>query len=189
MRTALFAIVIADIVCAFGASMSFSNETYKNLSSAIVTYVELKDVSSLREPSYINRSMNIENMANSLTNIYMVTSLLLNGAKEGATKNELMSNLGIIDDQKISLNGYLANLTYLNGIGNIELRLETAVYVQNSIELTANFSSVCINIFNCSISKVDFRDNTHVAETINSWARKATNYNMLNHVISPGIIV
>ncbi|KAM0730415.1 Antitrypsin [Formica fusca] len=184
MHTALFAIIIANIVCAFGASMSFNNQTYKNLSSAIVTYVELKDVSSLKEPSYINQLMNIKNIVNSLTNICMITSLLLNGAKE-ATENELMSNLGITDDQKISLNGYLANLTYLNDIGNIELHLETAVYVQNSIELTADFSSICINIFNCSISKVDFRNNTHVAETINLWAQKATNYNMLNHVISP----
>ncbi|XP_029664886.1 antitrypsin-like [Formica exsecta] len=182
MRTALLAIIIANTVCAFDASMSSSSNTYKNLSSAVVTYVELKDVSGLKEPSYINRLMNIENIVYSLINICMITSLLLNGAKEGATENELKSYLDITD--KISLNEDLANLTYLNGIGNIELHLETAVYVQNSVELTADFSSICINNFNCLISKVDFRNNEHVTETINLWAQKATNYNMLDHVIS-----
>ncbi|XP_029679489.1 antitrypsin-like [Formica exsecta] len=156
---------------------------FANLSSLIITYVELKDISSLKEPSYINQLKNIENKVFSPMNIYMITSLLLNGAKEGSTEKELMSLLNIPD--KISLNGYIAKLIYLNGIKNIELHLGTAVYVQMSVELTADFSSICINRFNCSISKVDFKNNAYVAENINAWIQKTTNYKMLDRIISP----
>ncbi|XP_029667205.1 antitrypsin-like [Formica exsecta] len=192
MRTALFAIIIVNIVCAFDPFEDFEHissdsEIFKNrfanLSTAIVTYVELKDIFSFKEPSYINQS--IEKMKNQLfspTSIDMVASLLLNGAK-GSTENELMSFFNNYNKIPLS-NRYLPEVSYLDNLRNIALHLETAVYVQNSIELTADFSSICISKFNCSISKIDFRNNIYAAETINSWVQETTNNKILD-VISP----
>ncbi|XP_029669668.1 uncharacterized protein LOC115239336, partial [Formica exsecta] len=107
--------------------MLFSGKTetiFANLSTAIITYVELKDISSLKDPSYIKQLLHRENTVFSPINIIMITSLLLNGAKEGATKNELMSLLKITDN--IHLDGFLAMLTNLNDIENIKLHLKTA---------------------------------------------------------------
>ncbi|XP_029667206.1 antitrypsin-like isoform X2 [Formica exsecta] len=168
------------------SSKTFAKKIFANLSTAIITYVELKDVSSLKEPSYINQWINKDDMENKVytTKINMIMSLLLNGVKEGSTESELMSFLKITD--KISLNNrYLSELTYSNNVyNNIELHLKTAVYVQNSIELTADFSSICIDNFYCSISKIDFRNKVHAAETINSWIQETTNNKILD-VISP----
>ncbi|XP_029670317.1 serine protease inhibitor 3/4-like [Formica exsecta] len=192
MYTALFAIIIANIVCAFDESMfyedmSFSSLTNKNifnnLSTAIVTYVELKDVFSLKKPLYIKQLTNSRNKVFSNMSLKILTVLLANGAGKGLTGNELMSFWNITD--KISLNNkYLSEFTFLNNIKNIELHVENAIYVQKSVDLTADFSSICINILHCSISKVDFRDHIEVAETINSWVQKTTNNEIL-HVLSP----
>ncbi|XP_029659220.1 antitrypsin-like [Formica exsecta] len=190
MRTALFAVIVANIVCTFDALMfedmllsSINNEDiFTNLSTAIVTYVKLKDIWSLKEPSYIHEFIG-ENTAFSNISLKMITTLLANGAKEGSTGNELMSFWNTID--KISLNDiYLSEFTFLNDIKNIELHLENAIYVQKSVDLGADFLSICINKLHCSISKVDFRNKVQAAETINSWVQKTTNNEIL-HVISP----
>ncbi|KAL6446641.1 hypothetical protein ACFW04_001254 [Cataglyphis niger] len=138
--------------------MSYSSKTLKsmfaNISTAVITYIELKDVASLTKPSYINQWIsNDDNMKNKIyaENIDIIMSLLLNGAN-GGSDNELMSFLKI-------------NFRLFN---NIELHLENAVYIQNLIKLTANFSSICIDNFNCSILKIDFRNKVHAAETINN---------------------
>ncbi|XP_029670331.1 antitrypsin-like [Formica exsecta] len=190
MRTVLFAIIIANIVCTFDALMFldqiFNSVTDENIianvSTAVVTYVELKDVSSLKEPSYINQYIE-DNKAFCNINIKMITTLLANGAEEGSTMNELMSFSNIAD--KISLNDrYLSEFTFLNSIRNIELYVGTAIYVQNSVDVTADFSSKCINTLHCSISKIDFRNDMQAAEIINSWVQKTTNFQLLD-VISP----
>lgn len=110
---------------------------FANISTAIITYIELKDVASLTKPSYIvcnrfvlyisfelpnliyilpqNQSINNDdNKKNKIyaENIDIIMSLLLNGAKEGLTENELMSFLKITD--KISLNRYLVKFSYLH---------------------------------------------------------------------------
>ncbi|KAL6446599.1 hypothetical protein ACFW04_001246 [Cataglyphis niger] len=138
--------------------MSYSSKTLKsmfaNISTAVITYIELKDVASLTKLSYINQWIsNDDNMKNKIyaENIDIIMSLLLNGAN-GGSDNELMSFLKI-------------NFRLFN---NIELHLENAVYIQNLIKLTANFSSICIDNFNCSILKIDFKNKVHAAETINN---------------------
>ncbi|KAL6446791.1 hypothetical protein ACFW04_001311 [Cataglyphis niger] len=151
--------------------------SFANLSIMIVTYAELKDVSNLNEPLDINQLINIKNKMFSPTSTYMITSLLLNGANEGLTENELKFFLKV--PNKMSLNGYLAKLTNLNNMKNIKymkLKLRTAVFVQKSVQLTDDFLSVCENKFNCLISEVDFRDNLHVAHKINLWAQIITNW-------------
>ncbi|XP_029670329.1 antitrypsin-like [Formica exsecta] len=194
MRTALFAIIVANIVCAFDASLfedkllSSINKNiniFTKLSTAIVTYVELKDVSSLKEPSYINQLI-LKNKAYSNISLKIITTLLANGAEEGSTENELMSYLNITD--KVSLNDkYLSAFAFLNSIKDNELYVETAIYVQNSVNLTADFSSLCINKLHCSISKVDFRNDLQVVETINLWVKKTTNYEIF-HILTPDTI-
>ncbi|KAL6446726.1 hypothetical protein ACFW04_001283 [Cataglyphis niger] len=128
MRTALFAIIVANIAYAFDLSMPFNNKIYKKLelSTAIVTYVELKDIRSLKSPVY----------------------------------------------------------THTYDIENIELYFGNAIYVQNSVNLTDDFSSLCMKELYCS--KVDFRNNEETARIINSWIEEKTN-DKISHVIFPGV--
>ncbi|XP_050449124.1 alaserpin-like [Cataglyphis hispanica] len=190
MRIVLFAVIIANIVCGFDAffdNVLFSSETKKsifsNLSTAIVTYVELKDVSSLKEP-YKYDLLNAENIIFSKTSLQIILPLLINGARKGSTKNELMSCLQSINNE-IPLNKkYKSELTFLNNFKNVDFHIENAIYVHKSINLRAHFSSICINKFHCSISKVDFKNRMEVAETINSWVQETTNNEIL-HAISP----
>ncbi|XP_050449892.1 alaserpin-like isoform X2 [Cataglyphis hispanica] len=170
-------------MCASKVSMLLPN-SFANLSTMIVTYAELKDISNLNEPLDINQLINIKNEMFSPTSTYMITSLLLNGANEGLTENELKFFLKV--PNKMSLNGYLAKLTNLNNMKYMKymkLKLRTAVFVQKSVQLTDDFVSVCENKFNCLISEVDFRDNLHVAHKINLWAQIITNW-MTDFVIS-----
>ncbi|XP_029659223.1 serine protease inhibitor 3/4-like isoform X2 [Formica exsecta] len=162
-----------------------NKDTFTNLSTAIVTYVKLKDVWSLKEPSYIDQSI-VENKAYSSMSLKMITTLLANGAEEGPTRNEMMSYWNIPD--KISLNNqYLSKFTFLNNIKDIALYVRTTIYVQNLVNLTADFSSVCINELHCSISKIDFRNNEQAAKTINSWVQETTNNQILNVISSDNI--
>ncbi|KAL6446124.1 hypothetical protein ACFW04_001044 [Cataglyphis niger] len=195
MRTVLFAIIIvipiANIMCGFDTK-SFEDKLFSritnthiftNFSTAIITYVELKDVSSLKEPSYINQLIKSKNLILSNMSLKMLTTLLANGVKEGSTEEELMSLWNLTDKRSLN-NLYLHELTFLKDIKNIEMHLENAIYVQKSIDLKADFLSLCINKFHCSISKVDFRNEIQVADTINSWVQDTTN-NKILHLISP----
>ncbi|XP_050449127.1 antitrypsin-like [Cataglyphis hispanica] len=188
MRTALFAIIIANIICAFDAFLDESfysminTQIFTNISTAIVTYVELKETFSQNEPSYIDKHV-MGNKAFSNIDLGMITTLLANGAEEGPTKNELLSFSNVGD--LTSLNErYLTDYIFLNNLENIEIYIGTTIYVQNSIDLTSNFSSICKYKLHCSISKLDFRNNIQAAEIINSGVQETTNYQILD-IITP----
>ncbi|KAL6446724.1 hypothetical protein ACFW04_001281 [Cataglyphis niger] len=182
MRTALFAIIIANIVYAFDLSLPFNSNIYKklDLSTAIVTYVEIKDIDSLKSPR-------MRKFGNSLVSpivMDMITALLLNVLKD-TSKKELITYLNKIKIGKISLSEmFKSEFSYLNDIENIELYFGNAIYVQNSVNLTDDFLSLCMNKLHCS--KVDFRNNVKTARIINSWIEEKTN-DKIPHVIFPGI--
>lgn len=50
------------------------------------------------------------------------------------------------------------------------------------------FLSICTNIFQSSISRLDYKDNELAVKTINSWIQKATN-NKIFDIISPGTCI
>lgn len=70
---------------------------------------------------------------------------------------------------------------------NVTLHVANAAYIQKEVDLTEDFLSTCMNIFQSSISKIDFEDNIHAAETINTWVQVAT-HNKISNIISPGIL-
>ncbi|XP_050449886.1 antichymotrypsin-2-like isoform X1 [Cataglyphis hispanica] len=191
MLTALFTIIITNIVCAADLSKSFKSKTYKNidLSAAIITYVELQDISSPKktplstyyEPTFLG------NNVFSPVSSDMIESLFLNSAR-GSTRNELMTYLGITDDKiKPFSDMYRPELAYLNDIENVELYLGNAIYVHKSVDLTNDFLSLCTNERHCSISKVDFKNNVETTKAINSWVQEKTN-DEISQIISLGYI-
>lgn len=70
---------------------------------------------------------------------------------------------------------------------NVTLHVANAGYIQKEVDLTGDFLSTCMNIFQSSISKIDFEDKIHAAETINTWVQEAT-HNKISNIISPGIV-
>ncbi|KAL6446122.1 hypothetical protein ACFW04_001043 [Cataglyphis niger] len=159
-----------------------NTQIFTNISTAVVTYVELKETFSRNEPSYINK-LTVGNKAFSNLDLGMITTLLANGAEEGPTKNELLSYSNVGD--LISLNDrYLSDYTFLNSLENVELYIGTTIYVQNSIDVTSNFSLICKNKLHCSILKLDFRNNIQTADIINSGVQDTTNYQILD-IITP----
>jgi len=52
----------------------------------------------------------------------------------------------------------------------------------------ADFIATCTNIFQSSISRLDFKNNEFVVETINSWVQKATT-NKIFDIISSGTLL
>lgn len=50
------------------------------------------------------------------------------------------------------------------------------------------FVSICTNIFQSSISRLDYKDNQLAVKTINSWVQTATN-NKIFDIISSGICI
>lgn len=71
---------------------------------------------------------------------------------------------------------------------NVTLHVANAVYIQKGIDLAEDFLSICMNVFQSLISKVDFKDNIHAAEIINSWVQVAT-HDKISNIISPGIFI
>lgn len=59
------------------------------------------------------------------------------------------------------------------------------MYIQDDFELIADFLSVCTNVFQSSVSLIDFKDNVRAAETINSWVKKTTR-NKISDIVLPG---
>jgi len=51
----------------------------------------------------------------------------------------------------------------------------------------AEFIATCTNKFQSSISRLDFKNNEFVVETINSWVQKATTNKIFN-IISSGTL-
>lgn len=71
---------------------------------------------------------------------------------------------------------------------NVTLHIANAAYIQKEVDLTGDFLSICMNIFQSAITKINFKNNVHAAETINSWVQMAT-YNKISNIISPGILL
>lgn len=68
------------------------------------------------------------------------------------------------------------------------MHIANKIYVQDGFDLMAEFLSTCTNIFQSSISRLDFKDNGLAVKTINSWIQKATN-NKIIDVISSGTLL
>ncbi|XP_032687857.1 leukocyte elastase inhibitor-like isoform X2 [Odontomachus brunneus] len=133
----------------FAACGSFTNTLYKSL------------------------PMTDGNVITSPLSLHMILSLLVNGA-DGTTLDELMSVLHHKDTSSVN-NEFKALIPLLNNIENLELHIANTAYIQDNFELVADFLSICTNVFESSISRVNFKDTIHAAETINSWVEEATN--------------
>ncbi|XP_028047665.1 antichymotrypsin-2 isoform X2 [Monomorium pharaonis] len=133
---------------------------------------------------YKNLSTNIDNIGNiviSPLSLHMTLSLLSNGAGDH-TLNEIKSVLH--HDDIISLNnGFNILALLLNDMEDIELHITNKIYIQNGFDLMAEFLTLCTNVFQSTISRLDFKDNGFAVETINSWVKKATN-NKIIHIVS-----
>lgn len=70
---------------------------------------------------------------------------------------------------------------------NVTLHIANAAYIQKGVDLVEDFLSTCMNVFQSSISKVNFKDSIHAAEIINTWVQVAT-HNKISNIISPGIL-
>jgi len=65
------------------------------------------------------------------------------------------------------------------------LHIANKIYIQDGFDLMAEFLAICTNIFQSSISRLDFKDNGLAVKTINSWVQKVTN-NKIFDIISSG---
>ncbi|XP_077266426.1 antichymotrypsin-2 isoform X2 [Temnothorax americanus] len=172
----LFAIVVGSTLALSDRDMSSSSgqqNDIKTLSTACNKFTI---------PLYKSLSTNVDsNVAISPLSLHIILSLLSNGAG-GLTLNELKSALR--HDDTAPLNDEFKFLALLlNNIENIELRIANKIYVQDGFDLMAEFLAICTDIFQSSISRLNFKDNGLAAKTINSWVRKATD-NKIFDIIS-----
>lgn len=68
------------------------------------------------------------------------------------------------------------------------MHIANAAYIQEGVDLAEDFLSICKKIFQSSISKIDFEDKIHAAETINTWVQVAT-HSKISNIISSGIFI
>ncbi|XP_071569365.1 antichymotrypsin-2 isoform X1 [Temnothorax nylanderi] len=177
---ALFAIVS-------GSTLALS---YQDMSSSSGQQNDIKTLSTACNkftiPLYKSLSTNIDsNIVISPLSLHIILSLLSNGAG-GFTLTELKSVLH--HDDTASLNDEFKSLALLlNNIENIELRIANKIYVQDGFDLMAEFLAICTNMFQSSISRLNFKDNGLAAKTINSWVQKATNNKIFDIISSDDI--
>jgi len=175
MNDALFVIIIGSALALSYQAMSTSEQqnAFKILSTACNNFTI---------PLYKSLSANTDsNIVISPLSLHMILSLLSNGAG-GFTLNKLKSVLH--HDDIVSLNDEFKSLTLLlHNIENIELHIASKVYIQDGFDLMADFLSICTNIFQSSISRLNFEDDVDAVEKINSWVKKATN-NKIFDIIS-----
>ncbi|XP_029157141.1 ovalbumin-related protein X-like isoform X2 [Nylanderia fulva] len=172
-KTALYVIIISSTIfhtlamsssdnksiTLFTASNNFINQLYRNLSA--------------------NTD---ENIIISPLSLQIILTLLSHGAAE-STLNELRS---VLDDTEFLTGEYKALLAQLNNINKATLYLRNAAYVQEEVDIEGDFLSVCMNIFESLISKVDFGEPSTV-DIINSWILTATNHKIRNVISAKDI--
>ncbi|XP_011644242.1 antichymotrypsin-2-like isoform X2 [Pogonomyrmex barbatus] len=173
-RTVLFVIVIGSAL----------TESYRNmLSSKEQNASNVLSVACNNFTIPLFKSLSIgtgNNVVISPLNLHMILSLLSNGAG-GFTLKELKS---VLHHDTVSLNDEFKTLILLlNNMGDLELRIANKVYIQDGFDLMADFLSTCTNIFQCSIARLDFKDNIYAAKMINIWIQETTN-NKISNVIS-----
>ncbi|KAL0122113.1 hypothetical protein PUN28_007112 [Cardiocondyla obscurior] len=122
------------------------------------------------------------NIITSPLSLHIVLSLLSNGAG-GFTLDELKSAL--YHNDTIAINNEFKILALLlNNIENIELHIANKIYIQDGFDLMTEFLTICTNIFQSSISRLDFKDKAVASKAINLWIEKATNNKIFNVVSS-----
>ncbi|XP_018310584.1 antichymotrypsin-2 isoform X2 [Mycetomoellerius zeteki] len=178
----LFTIVIGSALAPSYQDMSLSGSKMeqndiKTLSTACNNFML---------PLYKSLTTNTDsNVVISPLSLHMILSLLSNGA-EGSTLNELKSVLHY--DDIISVNDeFKALIVLLKDIENIELHIANKVYVQDGFDLMAEFLAICTNIFQSSISRLNFKNNELAVKAINSWVQKATNNKIFDIISSDDI--
>ncbi|XP_011644246.1 antichymotrypsin-2-like isoform X4 [Pogonomyrmex barbatus] len=178
-RTAnLFAVLFVIVI---GSALT---ESYRNmLSSKEQNASNVLSVACNNFTIPLFKSLSIgtgNNVVISPLNLHMILSLLSNGAG-GFTLKELKS---VLHHDTVSLNDEFKTLILLlNNMGDLELRIANKVYIQDGFDLMADFLSTCTNIFQCSIARLDFKDNIYAAKMINIWIQETTN-NKISNVIS-----
>ncbi|XP_070155387.1 antichymotrypsin-2 isoform X2 [Polyergus mexicanus] len=180
--TALFIIIASTvlhtvIMSVEEVSSSIKLNTFKLISTACNDFTN-----SLYKTLAVNIDKNI---IISPLSLHMILSLLSNGAG-GSTLDELRSALGYNDKESLN-DEFRALIVLLNDMENVTLHIANAAYIQKEVDLTGDFLSICMNIFQSAISKINFKNNVHAAETINSWVQMAT-YNKISNIISPNDI-
>ncbi|XP_029667265.1 antichymotrypsin-2-like isoform X3 [Formica exsecta] len=155
-------------------SSSIKLNTFKRISTACNDFTN-----SLYKTLAVNTDKNI---IISPLSLHMILSLLSNGAG-GSTLDELRSALGYNDKESLN-DEFRALIVLLNDMENVTLHIANAAYIQKEVDLTGDFLSICMNIFQSAITKINFKNNVHAAETINSWVQMAT-YNKISNIISP----
>ncbi|XP_072747298.1 antichymotrypsin-2-like isoform X2 [Anoplolepis gracilipes] len=189
MHTALFAIIIVSIICntliMFIEALPYSTElnTFKNVSTALVTYMEFKNISNIK-----NQNLPVNICEEDLISLLLSLIFEHPGYVDESAIEEMESFIQFIN--KLSLNVKFETLiTLLTDIESTDMHVEIAAYISNKNKLSTNFLSICKHIHKniLSISNIDFQDNIRAAETVNLWVQEKTNNKILN-IIFPSDI-
>ncbi|XP_076242697.1 antichymotrypsin-2 isoform X3 [Calliopsis andreniformis] len=113
----------------------------------------------------------------------MILSLLSHGA-ESETLDELVSGLCHREKNAIK-NHYASLIAALNELENVKLHIANAMYLQEGFKMLTEFSAVGTDMYQSMISTLNFKNNVHAAEQINTWIKETTN-NKIDNLISSG---
>ncbi|XP_076242696.1 antichymotrypsin-2 isoform X2 [Calliopsis andreniformis] len=124
-----------------------------------------------------------ENIVSSPLSVHMILSLLSHGA-ESETLDELVSGLCHREKNAIK-NHYASLIAALNELENVKLHIANAMYLQEGFKMLTEFSAVGTDMYQSMISTLNFKNNVHAAEQINTWIKETTN-NKIDNLISSG---
>ncbi|CAH1105281.1 unnamed protein product [Psylliodes chrysocephalus] len=114
----------------------------------------------------------------------LVLSLLTSGAK-GDTKNELVSGLNLVQDDKERTNGYKQLTSSLN-VNSEDLKVLSAnkIYPAKGFPVEESFKNTAVNDYQSEVENIDYQNKEHAAGTINEWVGQKTN-NKIQNLINP----
>ncbi|XP_014605927.1 PREDICTED: leukocyte elastase inhibitor-like isoform X2 [Polistes canadensis] len=112
------------------------------------------------------------NVVTSPLSLHTILSLLHHGSK-GLTFNELQTVL-YQSGADVSHDEIKSLISTLNDIKDVELQIANAIYIQNGFEIFNEFTAVSADVFNFSLSIIDFKNKLQTFNEINSWVKKTT---------------
>ncbi|XP_043500236.1 leukocyte elastase inhibitor-like isoform X2 [Polistes fuscatus] len=171
-KTALFLLILFGIICLSSEEMSTQKE--ENILQKVAN-------SCCFFSSNFYKILSDEldgNVVTSPLSLHTILSLLHHGSK-GITSNELQtvlyqSGADVPHDEIKSL------ISTLNDIKDVELQIANAIYIQNGFEIFNEFTAVSTDVFNCSLSIIDFKNKLQTFNEINSWVKKTTRDKITN---------
>ncbi|XP_063239460.1 antichymotrypsin-2-like [Bacillus rossius redtenbacheri] len=167
-------------------SLSFTAQSHVAVNEELRTVADASNSFTMKFAQYLKKTSPSSNAVFSPVSAYSVLAGLTEGA-DGNTRAQLLSALGLPDDDSVIRGGYrgIATAYEASKNGKVILNMADAFFLSKYFEPKASFMTTMRSDFKCDVKKLDFTSGDSAVSEINNWVSTETD-GRISQLYEPG---